>query len=132
MRLADKVVLVTGAGSGMGRVALRMFAQQGARIIAADIDGQALQSAVREVADADASITDAILPVVGNVALAEDVERIVERGVSHFGTLNVIYNNAGIMPGEDTVRNTDIGNSGTHTWVTHSVRWEQGRAGSPP
>src|SRR5665811_2301199 len=30
------------------------------------------------------------------------------------------------------VRNTDIGNSGTHTWVTHSVRWEQGRAGSPP
>lgn len=102
MRLADKVVLVTGAGSGMGRVALHMFAQQGAKIIAADIDMQALQSAVREVSETDPSITDAILPVVGNVALAEDVERIIERGVAQFGKLNVIYNNAGIMPGEDT------------------------------
>lgn len=112
MRLSDKVVLVTGAGSGMGRVALRMFAQQGARIIAADIDGQALQTAVREVAEADSSITDAILPVVGNVALAEDVERIVERGVSQFGTLNAIYNNAGIMPGEDT----SVVDTSEHTW----------------
>jgi len=39
---------------------------------------------------------------------------------------------AGISLADTIVRNTDIGNSGTHTWVTHSVRWEQGRAGSPP
>ena len=97
MRLADKVILVTGAASGMGRVAIRMFAEQGAKIIAADIDERSLNDAVAKVGD-----TEAILPVVGNVAVAGDVERMIDEGVSQFGKLNVIYNNAGIMPDEDT------------------------------
>ena len=102
MRLANKVVLVTGAASGMGRVATRMFAEQGAKVVAADIDEQTLNDAVREIADSDASLAGSILPVAGNVAIDADVARMVETGVSHFGTLHVIYNNAGIMPDEDT------------------------------
>lgn len=97
MRLANKVILVTGAASGMGRVAIRMFAEQGAKIIAADIDERSLHDAVAEIGDADA-----ILPVAGNVAVAVDVERMIDEGVARFGKLNVIYNNAGIMPDEDT------------------------------
>lgn len=97
MRLANKVILVTGAASGMGRIAIRMFAEQGAKIIAADIDERSLNDAVAEVSDAEE-----ILPVVGNVAVAGDVERMIAEGVSQFGKLNVLYNNAGIMPDEDT------------------------------
>jgi NAD(P)-dependent dehydrogenase (short-subunit alcohol dehydrogenase family) len=99
MRLADKVVLVTGAASGMGRVATRMFAGQGAKVVAADIDERALHEAVAEI---DAAHADAILPVTGNVAVDGDVKRMIDAGVSHFGTLNVLYNNAGIMPEDDT------------------------------
>jgi NAD(P)-dependent dehydrogenase (short-subunit alcohol dehydrogenase family) len=99
MRLAGKVILVTGAASGMGRVATRMFAEQGAKIIAADIDEQALHESISGI---DPAPADAILPVTGNVADNDDVARMIETGVSHFGMLNVIYNNAGIMPGEDT------------------------------
>jgi NAD(P)-dependent dehydrogenase (short-subunit alcohol dehydrogenase family) len=99
MRLADKVILVTGAASGMGRVATRMFAEQGAKVIAADIDERALHESITGI---DASYADAILPVAGNVAIAGDVERMIDTGVSRFGMLNVLYNNAGIMPEEDT------------------------------
>jgi NAD(P)-dependent dehydrogenase (short-subunit alcohol dehydrogenase family) len=97
MRLAGKIVLVTGAGSGMGRVATRMFVEQGAKVIAADLNEEALSSAVAEVED-----RDAVLPVVGNVAVDGDVRRMIDEGVAKFGSLHVIYNNAGIMPDEDT------------------------------
>ena len=97
MRLAGKVILVTGAASGMGRVATRMFVEQGARVIAADIDEAALHAAVGEIGD-----REAVLPVTGNVASDADVRRVIDEGMARFGALNVIYNNAGIMPGEDT------------------------------
>lgn len=99
MRLAGKVVLVTGAASGMGRVAICMFAEQGANVIAADIDERSLHDAVNEVGAAHA---EAILPVTGNVAVADDVARMIDAGMDRFGKLNVLYNNAGIMPDEDT------------------------------
>jgi len=97
MRLAGKVILVTGAASGMGRVATRMFVEQGAKVIAADINEAALQETVREAGGGES-----VLPVVGNVAVDVDVARIIDEGVAKFGQLHVIYNNAGIMPDEDT------------------------------
>jgi NAD(P)-dependent dehydrogenase (short-subunit alcohol dehydrogenase family) len=97
MRLADKVILVTGAASGMGRVATRMFVEQGARVIAADVNEAALNDAV-----AEAGNPDAVLAVAGNVAVDADVQLMVDAGVERFGQLNVLYNNAGIMPDEDT------------------------------
>ncbi len=97
MRLAGKVILVTGAASGMGRVATRMFVEQGAKVIAADINEAALRDAIGEVGNADA-----VHPVVGNVAVDADVQRMIDEGVARFGSLNVLYNNAGIMPDEDT------------------------------
>jgi len=99
MRLADKVILVTGAASGMGRVATRMFAEQGAKVIAADIDARALSAAVGEL---DAALAESVLAVTGNVASDADVARMIEEGIARFGKLSVLYNNAGIMPDEDT------------------------------
>jgi NAD(P)-dependent dehydrogenase (short-subunit alcohol dehydrogenase family) len=97
MRLAGKVILVTGAASGMGRVATRMFVEQGAKVIAADINDGALDEAIAETGD-----LDAVLPVVGNVAVDADVRRMIDEGIDRFGSLTVLYNNAGIMPDEDT------------------------------
>ena len=99
MRLQDKVILVTGAASGMGRVATKMFVEQGAKVIAADIQSDPLEEAVAEVGQ---EYRSSILPVVGNVVESDDVRGWIEQGVKQFGKVNVLYNNAGIMPDEDT------------------------------
>jgi NAD(P)-dependent dehydrogenase (short-subunit alcohol dehydrogenase family) len=99
VRLANKVILVTGAASGMGRVATRIFAEQGAKVVAADVKAEALEEAVAEAGEAH---RDAILPVVGDVVEGSDVKRWVDQGVERFGKVNVLYNNAGIMPDDDT------------------------------
>jgi NAD(P)-dependent dehydrogenase (short-subunit alcohol dehydrogenase family) len=99
VRLANKVILVTGAASGMGRVATRVFAEQGAKVIAADVNAGALEEAI---AKAGAAHQDAILPVIGDVVDGDDVKCWIDQGVAQFGKVNVLYNNAGIMPDEDT------------------------------
>jgi NAD(P)-dependent dehydrogenase (short-subunit alcohol dehydrogenase family) len=96
MRLEDKRVLITGAGSGMGRVAATLFAKEGARIIAADISQKGLDETAALVKP-----HGEILPVAGNVADASDVESWVRKGVGRFGGIDVLYNNAGIFPDDD-------------------------------
>ena len=90
MRLQDKVILVTGAASGMGRVATKMFVEQGAKVITADIQSDPLEEAVAEVGDSHRS---SILPVVGNVTESDDVKRWIEQGVKQFGKRNCIVAN---------------------------------------
>ncbi len=99
MRLADRVVFVTGAASGMGRVATRMFAEQGAKVIAGDINAAGLNVVMDELAP---ELRDSVLPVIGSVADSSDVAAMIDAGIAKFGKLNVLYNNAGIMPDEDT------------------------------
>jgi NAD(P)-dependent dehydrogenase (short-subunit alcohol dehydrogenase family) len=98
MRLAGKVIFVTGAGSGMGRVAAKMFAAEGAAVVATDYAAEPLEETVALVREAGGRI----LGVPGDVSSPADVRRAVEEGVRAFGGINVLYNNAGIMPGEDT------------------------------
>jgi len=96
-RLANKTALITGAGSGMGRLACQMFAREGASVVALDIT----EDSLRETAATVEGEGGSILPVVANVAVAADVERAVAEGVRAFGKLHVLYNNAGIFPDED-------------------------------
>jgi NAD(P)-dependent dehydrogenase (short-subunit alcohol dehydrogenase family) len=98
MRLAGKVIFVTGAGSGMGRVAAEMFAAEGAAVVATDYAAEPLEETAALVREAGGRI----LGVPGDVSSPADVRRAVEEGVRAFGGINVLYNNAGIMPGEDT------------------------------
>src|SRR3989304_9694545 len=97
MRLADKTLLIPGAGSGMGRLASQVFAREGANIVALDIT----EDSLRETAALVESEGGSIVAVTANVSVAADVERAVAEGVRAFGGLHVLYNNAGIFPDED-------------------------------
>jgi NAD(P)-dependent dehydrogenase (short-subunit alcohol dehydrogenase family) len=92
-RLEGKVALITGAGMGMGRAAAVLFAEEGARIVVCDIDGEAAAETVRLVGKAGGQAVAA----VGDVAVEADVTRMVEEGVRAFHTLHVLYNNAGVL-----------------------------------
>ena len=92
-RLRNKVALITGAGMGMGRECALLFAEEGARVVVADIDEKAARETVRAI---DAKGGQA-LAVIGDVAKEADVERMVTEGVRRFGALHVLHNNAGVL-----------------------------------
>jgi len=98
MRLAGNTTLITGAGSGMGRLAAQMFAREGAQIVAADVMEGALKETVSLV-EADGG---SIIGVPADVTSGDSVRDAVQAGVKVFGRLNVLYNNAGIFPDDDT------------------------------
>ena len=105
MRLADKVALITGAGSGMGRVAAQRFAAEGAKVVVAEFSEQAGAETVRLVSEAggDASFVRA------DVSREDDARAMVQHAVSTYGRLDALYNNAGIMPEADhSVIDTDV------------------------
>jgi NAD(P)-dependent dehydrogenase (short-subunit alcohol dehydrogenase family) len=92
-RLKGKVAFITGAGAGMGREASVLFAEEGARVVVADIDGKAAQGTLALVE----KVGGQALAVTGDVATEADVKRMVEEGVLRFGALHVLYNNAGVL-----------------------------------
>lgn len=103
-RLQDKVCLITGAGSGMGRAAALRFTGEGARLLLSDLNEPALRQTIELVAKAGGRAA----PCSGDVSKEDDVRRMVAAAVSAFGRLDVLYNNAGIFPSADnSVVNTE-------------------------
>jgi NAD(P)-dependent dehydrogenase (short-subunit alcohol dehydrogenase family) len=97
MRLSDKVALITGGGSGIGRESALLFAAEGAAVVVVDIEDKGGRETVTAIADAGGRATY----VHADVAKAADAERMVAAAVETFGTLNVLFNNAGIMHSRD-------------------------------
>jgi NAD(P)-dependent dehydrogenase (short-subunit alcohol dehydrogenase family) len=93
-RLDGKVALVTGAGSGMGRLATQSFVREGARVVAADLNAKGVEETV-------ASTGGKAVAVSGDVTREADVQRFVKTAVDRFGKLDVLYNNAGIFDEAD-------------------------------
>ena len=92
-RLRGRVAFITGAGLGIGREAAVLFAEEGARVVAADIDAKAAKETAARV---EAAGGEAVA-VVGDVAVEDDVARMVGEGVSRFGAVHVLYANAGVL-----------------------------------
>jgi NAD(P)-dependent dehydrogenase (short-subunit alcohol dehydrogenase family) len=93
-RLDGKVAVITGAGGGMGREAALLFSEEGAQVCAADLDATAAEdSAAAAVGDAFAFQVD--------VADPEDVRAMYDATKERYGGIDILYNNAGISPGDD-------------------------------
>jgi NAD(P)-dependent dehydrogenase (short-subunit alcohol dehydrogenase family) len=97
MRLQDKVAVITGAGGGMGRTAAQMFATEGARVVVAEFSEAAGRETVRLVEEAGGQATF----VKTDVSKEADAKGMVEHAVATYGRIDVLYNNAGIMPEAD-------------------------------
>jgi NAD(P)-dependent dehydrogenase (short-subunit alcohol dehydrogenase family) len=92
MRLDQKSVVITGAGSGVGRASALRFAQEGAQLIVADLDLEGAKETVRQVEAAGGTA----VPVAVDVAKEGDVIAMLEAAVEQFGRLDVLFNNVGI------------------------------------
>jgi NAD(P)-dependent dehydrogenase (short-subunit alcohol dehydrogenase family) len=90
MRLRDKIVIITGAASGIGRATALLFAREGAKLVLNDIDQTSLDKVVNQIG------ADGTCAVIGSVTEEETARRLAEAAVSKFGAIDVLVNNAGI------------------------------------
>jgi NAD(P)-dependent dehydrogenase (short-subunit alcohol dehydrogenase family) len=100
MRLQNKVALITGGGSGIGRASSILFAREGAKIAVVDLDLKAAQATAGEIGDGARAFQ-------ADVARASDAAAMVRFAEQQFGRLDIVFNNAGIFhPEDDSVTNT--------------------------
>jgi 3-oxoacyl-[acyl-carrier protein] reductase len=85
MRLADRVAIVTGAASGIGKATAQIFAEEGAKVLAVDLPDGGLSAAHARIATFEKSVGD-----------ADAADAIVGEAIKHFGKLDIVMNNAGI------------------------------------
>jgi len=92
-RLDGKVVVITGAGGGMGREAALLFSEESAQVCVADVNGAAAEETANAAHEA--------FPLQVDVADADSVRHMYEQTTERYGGVDVLYNNAGISPPDD-------------------------------
>jgi NAD(P)-dependent dehydrogenase (short-subunit alcohol dehydrogenase family) len=90
--LEDKSAIVTGAGSGVGRVSALRFAEEGASVVCADINGDAAKDTADEITFAGGSA----LPYQCDVSAEQDVIDMIDAAVAAYGRLDILFNNVGV------------------------------------
>lgn len=125
--LKDKVIIVTGAGSGIGRVSAIAFAHAGAKVVVTDFNLDSGQQTL----DAIKAIQGDGIMVQANVAIESDVETLVETTVKTYGRLDGAFNNAGIgmrnkpvheLTAEDWQQVMDVDLTGVFYCIKHEIR----------
>jgi meso-butanediol dehydrogenase/(S,S)-butanediol dehydrogenase/diacetyl reductase len=94
MRLTEKVAIITGAAAGIGRASTLLFAREGAKVAAVDLDDGGIQTLVQEVSTAGGEA----LAVRADVSKADEVQRVVHAVIERFGRVDILFNNVGIVP----------------------------------
>jgi NAD(P)-dependent dehydrogenase (short-subunit alcohol dehydrogenase family) len=131
MRLEDKVVVITGSGSGLGREGALMFAAEGATVFTSDVVPGRAQAVAKEVEAAGGKA----LGIDADVREEADIERLVSSTVSEFGRIDVMWANAGIPePGfgmkgfidselEDWNNIFSVNTTGIYLAWKHAAKW---------
>ena len=101
-RLQDKVCIITGAAGGQGQVAVELFATEGAKVVAADLQAGGEASIQTSVA----GHPDQIIYVHTDVTIESDLDRLVAATVERFGRIDVLFNNHGVMVGSPFLETT--------------------------
>ncbi|KZV69211.1 short-chain dehydrogenase [Peniophora sp. CONT] len=105
-RLAYKSAIVTGAGSGIGMEASILFASEGASVLLVDINLEAAEKTAKLILSKFPNVK--AIATKADVGKEEDIKAAVDKAVSEFGRLDVMFNNAGIMhPADDNALNTE-------------------------
>jgi NAD(P)-dependent dehydrogenase (short-subunit alcohol dehydrogenase family) len=126
MRLANKVALITGAGTGIGRATALLFAQEGAKVVAQDVSADAVQETVQLIRKTGGEAVS----IGGDVAASADAAAMMKKAVDTYGRLDVLFNNAGIWRGgtildigeEDWDRTMDVNVKGLYLVSKYAVQ----------
>lgn len=94
MKLHNKTVIITGAAAGIGAASAALFAGEGAQIVAVDIDHERLSLVANQLEKSGF----ACLAVTADVSQRRDVENVVGTATDRFGRIDILFNNAGIVP----------------------------------
>ena len=131
-RLEGKIAVITGAGGGMGREAAMLFAHEGAKVCAADVNLAAAEETV-------SLCTGEAFAVPVDVANEDDVARMMAATAERFGGIDVLYNNAGISPDDDASildtsveawqRVQDVNTKGVFLCCKHGIPYLRQRGG---
>src|SRR6266581_4075312 len=102
-RLPEKVCIITGSGSGIGRATALLFAREGARVVVADIDASGADDTVRQAVAAGGRASTRVVDVTD----PQQAEGLAEQTINDFGRIDVLFNNAGIS-GVGTLHETTL------------------------
>jgi NAD(P)-dependent dehydrogenase (short-subunit alcohol dehydrogenase family) len=97
MRLKNRVALITGAGSGIGRETALLFAKEGAKVVVADVNDKAAQDTVKAITRAGGKA----VYVRADVSKDSDCQNMVKTALKTYGKLHILFNNAGISHADD-------------------------------
>ena len=122
--LTDRVALVTGAGSGIGRAGALAYARAGARVMCADIDGEGAKRVSEEVIASGGEAASLRLDVSDEVAF----ERALGQTIDSLGGFDVLFNNAGVGGG-DYQQTIDVNQNGVFYGLKHGAELLAGRGG---
>ena len=135
MRIRNKIALVTGAGSGIGRATALLFAQKGAKIVASDMNHESLADTIKEIKNNGLEA----ISVIGDVSNNEEAKRMVKAAVHSYGGVDILVNSAGISsrnhllnqdcPQQVWDRVIEVNLKGTYLVCSHAVP-EMKRLGS--
>lgn len=132
MKLQGKVAVITGAGSGIGQVCTKLFAKEGAKVLAADISEKAVNKVVKDIIGAGGEAA----AIVVDVSKVAENQRMIETAVKKYGRIDILFNNAGVA-GEtiaDTTeekwrRTVDINLTGPYFACTFAIPYMRKQGG---
>ncbi len=102
-KLENKVSIVTGAGSGIGKAIAMLFASEGSKVVATDIDQKRLDDLKAEIKQMGGEVTT----LLSDIAKEEDVENMIKSATTTYGTLDILVNNAGVGDNDTAVHEVD-------------------------